>query len=87
MKRKIDELGRFVIPKEIRKELGIKYNDLINIECTGNKIIITNPSEVDYKSRCEKALEYIEIIDNRNTYIEISELRYIEEILKGGNDD
>ena len=84
MKRKIDELGRFVIPKEIRKELGIKDNDLINIECTGNKIIITNPSEVDYKSRCEKALDKLYCWGEA---LQPEFQKEMLEILKGGNDD
>lgn len=31
MIRKIDELGRIVIPKEFRKSLGIKTNDPVEI--------------------------------------------------------
>ena len=31
MIRKIDELGRIVIPKEFRKTLGIKTNDPVEI--------------------------------------------------------
>lgn len=38
-------------------------------------------------SRIEKALEYIEIIDNRNSNIDISELRHIHRILKGESND
>lgn len=70
MKRKIDELGRLVIPKEMRKELGIKDNDQINIECIGNKVIITKPDAVDYKARVEKAIYYIfqhELVDGGYT--------------------
>lgn len=35
------------------------------------------------KMRIEKAIEYYEIIDNRNTYVEISELRHLINLLKG----
>lgn len=43
-----------------------------------------NTSQERYKllEKINKAIDYIEIIDNRNTYIEISELRHIYEILK-----
>ena len=41
MNRKIDGLGRVVLPKEIRTQLGIQTNDMLNIELKGNKIIIT----------------------------------------------
>lgn len=45
--RRIDELGRIVIPKEIRKQLKINANDPVNIECTGDNIVITNPNQTD----------------------------------------
>ena len=35
------------------------------------------------KMRIEKVIEYYEIIDNRNTYVEISELRHLINLLKG----
>lgn len=59
MKRKIDELGRLVIPIEMRETIGLKNGDPVKIELEENKIIITNPSEVDYKERVNKAIEYI----------------------------
>ncbi len=38
--RRIDELGRIVIPKEIRKSLKIRNCDEINISLDGNSIIL-----------------------------------------------
>ena len=40
MTRRIDELGRLVIPKEIRKNLKIKDNDQVEITVIDNKIIL-----------------------------------------------
>ena len=60
MKRKIDELGRVVIPKEMRKELDIEENEPVNIEIQDNKIIITKPNTVDYKAIVEKVIKHIE---------------------------
>lgn len=40
MTRRIDELGRLVIPKEIRKNLKIKDNDQVEINVVDNKIIL-----------------------------------------------
>ena len=60
MKRNLDNLGRLVIPKEMRNQLGIKENESANIECDGSKIIITKPDAVDYKAIVMKVLEYIE---------------------------
>ena len=39
--RRIDELGRIVIPKEIRKNLKIKDNDQIEISIENEKIILS----------------------------------------------
>ncbi len=38
--RNIDELGRIVVPKEIRKKLGIANNDPVEIYVEGEKILI-----------------------------------------------
>lgn len=38
--RKIDDLGRIVIPKELRKSLNIKNSDDLEIKITDNKIIL-----------------------------------------------
>ena len=45
MTRRIDELGRLVIPKEIRKNLKIKDNDQIEISIVNDKIVL---SKYDY---------------------------------------
>ena len=37
---KIDDLGRVHIPKEIRKKLGIKEGDILEITATDNLIVI-----------------------------------------------
>lgn len=38
--RKIDELGRIVVPKEIRKTFGINEDDPLEIFVNGNMIIL-----------------------------------------------
>ena len=38
--RKVDELGRIVLPIEIRKVLDIKQKDAIEIFTDGNKIVL-----------------------------------------------
>lgn len=38
--RQIDDLGRIVIPKDLRNQYGIKPGDRICIEATDNGIII-----------------------------------------------
>lgn len=38
--KRIDELGRIVIPKDIRKRLSIKTNDTLEIGMDGDKIVL-----------------------------------------------
>ena len=40
--RCIDDLGRVVIPAEIRKNIGVSMGDKLNVELDGHKVIITN---------------------------------------------
>lgn len=45
--RKIDELGRIVIPKEIRNNLNINVNDELEIYVSDNKIVLEKYSKLD----------------------------------------
>ena len=39
--RNVDELGRIVVPKEMRKKMGIANSDPVEIYVEGDKIILT----------------------------------------------
>ena len=41
--RKIDELGRIVLPIDFRNKLGIKEKDDVNIYIKGSYIVIEKP--------------------------------------------
>lgn len=45
--RRVDELGRIVIPKEMRKVLEIEQRDYIEISIEGSNIILNK-----YENRC-----------------------------------
>lgn len=38
--RKVDELGRIVLPMELRRALGIDFKDLLEIYVDGDQIIL-----------------------------------------------
>lgn len=42
--RHVDELGRIVVPKEIRKQLNISETDAVEISVSGRSIVIKNIS-------------------------------------------
>ena len=52
--RKIDNLGRIVIPKDFRYILDIKNNDELNIDLKDDKIIISKPGKSEAEQRVEE---------------------------------
>ena len=40
VERKVDELGRIVLPIELRKQLGISEKDKLQISIEGNRITL-----------------------------------------------
>jgi transcriptional pleiotropic regulator of transition state genes len=45
MIRKIDELGRIVLPAEMRTKLHLEKEDAVNIECVNDKIILSKAKQ------------------------------------------
>jgi transcriptional pleiotropic regulator of transition state genes len=45
IRRKVDDLGRVVIPSSIRKMLGITEGDLVEIYMDGHRVVLTLPEE------------------------------------------
>ena len=84
MQRHIDDLGRVVIPKEMRKQLKIENGDKINIELKDNKIIITNPKEIDYKEIMDKVFEIIDSWDwdTKPVYQIVNEIYEVREMIR-----
>lgn len=63
--RRIDELGRLVIPIEYRKRLNIKSNDLMDIIIQNDKIIISKSSDnFDYEKLLYSLLLYSDYHDH-----------------------
>ena len=62
--KKIDELGRIVIPKDIRKSLSIKTNDALEIGIVGNSINIEK--NISIKSYDSVVLKYANLFSKCN---------------------
>ena len=57
--RNIDELGRIVVPKEIRQRLGIAKNDPVDIYVEGDCIILKKYAPVcHFCGSSENIIEY-----------------------------
>lgn len=41
MQKRVDHLGRVVLPAKLRKELGFEENQLVNITAVGGKLVLT----------------------------------------------
>jgi len=68
--RRIDDLGRIVIPKEIRKNLKIKENEILEIFIENENIILKKYSSLDdMKNVFERFIEVLEDITLNNVLI------------------
>lgn len=59
MKRKVDELGRIVLPIEYRNALNIKNKDELNLSLEADRIIIKKP--ISSCHFCRSALHLVRI--------------------------
>lgn len=79
--RKIDELGRIVIPKEIRRNLGIRDGENLEIFTEEDKIILKKHSRIleysDFsKKLCEiipMVMDFAMIITDRDTVVSFTD--------------
>ena len=55
--RRIDELGRVVIPKEVRRAMKIKEGDPLEIWRDGDKLALTKYAPVDEKQDAVETLQ------------------------------
>ena len=65
MVRRVDSLGRIVIPKEIRKVLKIKENEQVEINVSNDEIILNRYSEInDNDINIQRLIDIIKDIYN-----------------------
>ena len=87
--RRVDDLGRVVIPKEIRRSMGIKEGEPLEIYLENDAVIFRRYS-YNLVQEVERVAELIECNCNadRETMADISRmLSTVAELVKGENDD
>lgn len=72
MVRKVDELGRVVIPIELRRNLGINVKDALEIFIDGNQIVLQKYVPDEEKKEVVSELEKLKSIV-KNTDKEVLE--------------
>lgn len=78
--RRIDELGRIVIPKEIRKNLRIKNGESLEVFVEGNSIILKKYSQIEslenisvnYVEAFNQIIKHNIIVTDRDKVIAVS---------------
>lgn len=73
--RKVDELGRIVLPMELRKSMGIKEKDALEIFVDGDKVILKKyePSDI-FTGSMDDLIEYRGKRVSRSTVLELMRL-------------
>lgn len=61
--RHVDELGRIVLPKELRKTLGIKEKDPVEIWTEEDTIVLKKYSETDKCKLCGSSENVVKVDD------------------------
>ncbi len=65
--RRIDDLGRIVIPKETRKILGISNGDPVEIYTEGNSVVIKKYETCDSTDRISSLIKFFTHDSNLST--------------------
>ncbi len=60
MERNIDSMGRIVIPSEFRKQLKINDGDLLNLDVSDNKVVISKVNKKPSDIRRVSVIKYDE---------------------------
>lgn len=79
IRRRLDDLGRIVIPKEMRNTLDIKIGDLLDIKCKDDVIMLkkidnTENKKVDIIKVKEVIKNVFSIDENSKEYKMLDEL-------------
>lgn len=58
--KKIDDVGRVVLPKDVREKLGLRINDMLKIDVENERIILTKAVDsCVFCGKSDKLKEYM----------------------------
>ena len=80
--RRIDELGRIVIPREIRRSLGIREGDSLEIFVDGKDTVCFRKYTVDLRDEVEYLKGQIEIASNLSYGDQAKAMTLLNEVKK-----
>ena len=80
--RRIDELGRIVIPREIRRSLGIREGDSLEIFVDGKDTVCFRKYTVDLRDEVEYLKGQIEIASNLSYGTQAKAMTLLNEVKK-----
>lgn len=70
VEKRIDELGRIVVPVSYRKRLGIEKDSLVKIDLDGDVITLTNDKITKTRKEIEDKLKELKKSGGNNDYTE-----------------
>ena len=80
--RRIDELGRIVIPREIRRSLGIREGDALEIFVDGKDTVCFRKYVIDLRDEVEYLKGQIEIASNLSYGAQAKAMTLLNEVKK-----
>ena len=80
--RKIDDLGRVVIPREIRRSLGIREGDSLEIFVDGKDTVCFRKYVIDLRDAVEYLKSQIEIASNLSYGDQAKAMTLLNEVKK-----
>lgn len=73
--RNVDDLGRFVLPMELRKKLQIKVGDPLEVFVEGDRIILTKYTPTDiFTGSTDDLIDYCDKKVSKESIIELAKL-------------
>ena len=84
--RKVDELGRVVLPIELRRTLGINEKDPLEVYTDEDKVVlkkyVSSEEVAERKSKVEKGQKYCDNLKLKASLRQKQEIEYVQKLLE-----